>query len=693
MRPHTCSVALFFSCLPALISLTGCEEEGLKDDSTVDSGTAPVYGRSVLILVMDGVRVQEFTSPGASDITGQTGEQMAVKTWATLGRDGTVVRATVNPGVTNTASSHAALFTGRFQPYGTVAQNPELTLYHPELPTLFEESVAQLGLAPEQVRLVVNTELLRDSAISLYPGLDLADPIQVIMEGNKPSTDDLSVFAELKDVISAAHPRLLVANIHDVDRQGHNGARGDYPGGVRDIDAYIAEFYGWLQAEEPAWLESTLILLTTDHGRHSVPLEGVEVSWYEHGDDCRGCREQPLFAVGAGVAPGEIVAGRYLQEDVTATAAAWLGVEMPWSGGIALDFVEAPLQPLRSGRTAVSAAGDLVVSQEYGATLDQRSRIVAALGGAEEVLSAPEAVDVGDVVAAQWPDGQAAVCWREWSPDEEEDEWPWRPACVRGGPVAWTELAFPEDHPLGPVWAPVLVATNDPADGAARLYALWIDNQNSATTAGQTEAPIGAQIASWTEAGGWSPVQSLDGFFPTAPALAVSGDQFLMAVAVATDQAHARLTREIAVWTGDGPATRIDGAEALTAGQRRLERPAVRLEGVAAALAALGWDEDGAELLYAESGDAGRTWGAAAAIPAGGAVLPNVSPQFAGGFLYRAVLGDDGEALLCRSAGAEQPVCQAAGSARIASFSADAAGAWASVDAGIGQWEIRRIGW
>ena len=346
------------SGLPICLSLmSACDETKQGDETGTMTEPEPVYGRSVLILVMDGVRVQEFTSPGASDITGQTGEQMAVKTWATLGRDGTVVRATVNPGVTNTASSHAALFTGRFQPYGTVAQNPELTLYHPELPTLFEAAQTQLGLTQEQVRLVVNTELLRDSAISLYPGLELADPIQVIMEGNKPSTDDLSVFAELKDVISAAHPRLLVANIHDVDRQGHNGARGDYPGGVRNIDAYIAEFYGWLQTEEPEWLSETLILLTTDHGRHSVPLEGVEVSWYEHGDDCRGCREQPLFVVGGGVAAGEIVAGQYLQEDLTATAAGWLGVEMPWSGGIPLDFVEAPLQPLRSGRVAVSAAG------------------------------------------------------------------------------------------------------------------------------------------------------------------------------------------------------------------------------------------------------------------------------------------------------------------------------------------------
>ena len=90
----------------ALLALAACKQ--------VESGP-----RSALILVPDGVRVEEFTSSDrVSDLTGLTGESYARKTWAKLPSNGVVVRAAVNPHVTITGPAHAALLTGRPEIYG-----------------------------------------------------------------------------------------------------------------------------------------------------------------------------------------------------------------------------------------------------------------------------------------------------------------------------------------------------------------------------------------------------------------------------------------------------------------------------------------------------------------------------------------------------------------------------------------------
>jgi phosphopentomutase len=103
---------------------------------------------------------------------------------------------------------------------------------------------------------------------------------------------------------------LVYANLRDFDaRYGHrNDARG-FARALEELDGLVPEILGTL-------LENDLLLLTADHG-----CDPTDVS-FEH------TREYaPLVAAGAGVVPGTDLGTRETLADVSAAAAAHLGVE------------------------------------------------------------------------------------------------------------------------------------------------------------------------------------------------------------------------------------------------------------------------------------------------------------------------------------------------------------------------------
>lgn len=179
----------------------------------------------VLVVVLDGVRVEEFTSDWTSDLTGVSGEDNAQRTWSEVVPHGTVVRSILNPVLTSTAPGHAALVSGRAEPLLNVGfghQGP--ALYRPLLPTIFEEARSQTGWSADDAVLMANSVVMSGVNASIYPGLeDFGGTWSMVTEPMKTAVedDDTRTFALLEDLLASDAPQLLVVNFHDADRAAH----------------------------------------------------------------------------------------------------------------------------------------------------------------------------------------------------------------------------------------------------------------------------------------------------------------------------------------------------------------------------------------------------------------------------------------------------------------------------------------
>ncbi len=658
------------------VALLGC--------TTSKEETAPpavLKDRNLLLIVLDGVRTAELTRGEGhiSKLTNTTGEEWAEVLWSSFGRDATVVRETLHPGVTITTPSHVSLFTGRASTIGLMeTQDGVSTLYRADLPTFFQLGLDQQLFAPSQVAFVSNGPLLQDTSATLYPSAYEKDSwFKLVEHGNKASTDDREVFDALEQQIKT-HPRLLVANIHNVDRMGHFSTSADaYEEGVQTIASRFKEFWATLQNSEKEWLDNTLVVVTTDHGRHSDNYEGEE-AWRQHGDSCIDCRALPLLLAGPGVEPGRVADGAWLQTDTSSLIAAWFGMEAPFMEGVAMNDLVAGLDfrdP--AGATSLSLAGGNVAARHLLPTASHRSEI--RIDGGEVLSSANTVLSEAPVMASG--DGLTVICWREWGALSEEGRLPWTPACrsrVDGG--VWEILELPTME-VNPSFLPELRIE----DG--KLWAAWVENPNQITTTGIEWT--GIKVATWSPSDGWNTEWTNNqegGEYRVDLSLALSEGKFASAVGAGRD----RISRGIQVFPPNGRKwVDLDASPVLGGGNHRVERPALWLGGATLRVAAIGSNDNGNFLLFWESTDAGRSWSTATTIPGTGEVLPHLRPLWEGESLYWASL-EGTETSLCRqSAGAVS--CQPLGSAWVDSFDVEGSRVVASVWDGEAGWVQREL--
>lgn len=647
-----------------------------------------VEGRSlnVLVMIMDGVRSEDFSLTTPSDVMGQSGEAAAHNTWQQLGGAGTAVRRILNPGITLTASSHAALLTGRIHAYGNLAEplnGP--SLYRPEYPTLFQALKDQLGVPQSKVRFIGNTELLDDVSGTLYPGLAESDTSYeaLLDERGAPDGDDQHVFDRMKEIISEDHPCLLVANIHNVDRMGHFNP-DQYGPGVTLIDEAMGDFWSYLEDKEPEYLANTLVILTTDHGRHSID-QGQDPYWREHGDSCTGCRELPLFLIGPGISAGKVVEpdeSAWTQEDLTVLIAGWLGIEMPFAEGLAMsDLVDGIALPNRSGEVSVSQSGNSVARRVWLSDLNHRSEIQVN----STVVSNPMAFDTAAPTVLE-VGNERFVCWREILSDPVEDLLPWVPRCLHQvGDEDWVDIGFVEDN-VGIAFEPVL------AMHAGSLYVGYVNNPNTVASEGNPDNMLGVGLSRYFE-GAWSPPQYTSGTFSTELTMSIGEDGTVgLAAALTGETSRARYSRQIGV-LGEAGWTRFDLAELMPEAPHRVGRPAIRVSNQRYQIAALGWDTSQSILAFWESTDAGAHWESPHILPTMGLPFAHLSPQWDGEFLVWASLNDSGNAQLCRMIPLvdQTPSCVSLASDRLDSFSVENGQAAVSVDMGSGNWQIQEV--
>ncbi len=119
-------------------------------------------------------------------------------------------------------------------------------------------------------------------------------------------------------------PRVIYISYGETDDFAHDGEYDAYLHSARRTDAFIRDLWNWAQSN-PAYKGKTTFLITTDHGRGTVPKE----TWKHHGkSSVAGSDEIWFAAIGPRIpALGEVkTEAQWYQNQVANTAAAVLGI-------------------------------------------------------------------------------------------------------------------------------------------------------------------------------------------------------------------------------------------------------------------------------------------------------------------------------------------------------------------------------
>lgn len=119
-------------------------------------------------------------------------------------------------------------------------------------------------------------------------------------------------------------PRLVYISYGETDDWAHDGEYDEYLHSARRTDQFIKELWQYIQSN-PNYKDKTTLLITTDHGRGTVPKD----TWRSHGSQVEGGGEIWMMAIGPDTpALGEVKQdGQLYQNQVAATAATLLGLK------------------------------------------------------------------------------------------------------------------------------------------------------------------------------------------------------------------------------------------------------------------------------------------------------------------------------------------------------------------------------
>lgn len=676
-----------------------------------DDGTLPGPGipTRAIILVMDGARFDETFSDGYSDASEQESELLFTYFKENLLPKGTLIRPGYASGITITAPGHADILTGTRNLFAHFPTDAGVGYYRPEYPTLFEAAAVKW---PGNVgSLVANSEHLQPLTRSLYP--DATDQTgaaftMVYTAGSEeePSDQDTDVLAELKIQILANDSRISLANLHQMDRAGHYSENVlAYGQSVEIVSQPISAFWDWIQSEE-SLRDTTMLVVLADHGRHRWGPEaderGAELrfdwDYSEHGDQCGGCREIPMFLMGPGIQSGLILETPYTLEDIGATVGHALGLSMPYATGTVIEeaFMDDAAVVSRSG----TAAFDLASGHDAQSVWLPDPSIRAGVYVDGVRLSSPNTANIlaEDPVLYSTASDALVACWRELDLQGEANpiDMPWTPQCQVDTGTGFGDIVFPATK-VFPLWRPAIAET---ADGT--LLFAFADNENSnaySTSRG------GIGLYRWSAGGGWvaDQEQRWPGLFVGNPSIAILGGQIFVANAESDmgmngpseTSLPGRYTRHISVKSVSGSAnlnwTEVwrTYTEECPTGARcpeieptldnngdawgRTEFPVLTTLGPGLAAAWISWGTGGVAIHSSVSDATGTVWSTPARQDDTGRVLGHVEPAWGGSWLYWAQLTSSGDVEVCRWSADSARVCVATGFAAVRDLTVDGA--------------------
>lgn len=286
-----------------LLSTVACQEENqIPFAKSEKSGI-----ENIVIIVIDG--------PRHSETWGDATRQHIPRQDA-LSQQGLLFTNFKNDGITFTLSGHTAITTGVYE--NVINNGDEL----PGNPSIFQRFLKAKQASPEKALIVTSKSklnALRDTKDlnwngSYLPTIDVAD-----------RADQLT-YEESIGLLNEHTPNLSMIHFRGPDKKGHGADWNGYLEKIEETDQYVGELWDFIQGHAH-YRDKTLLLITTDHGRH---LDGIGSGFVGHGDGCPGCRHIYLLAIGPGVPQGEQVSLHYNQTDIAPTVAHVLG--FPWQG-------------------------------------------------------------------------------------------------------------------------------------------------------------------------------------------------------------------------------------------------------------------------------------------------------------------------------------------------------------------------
>ena len=126
------------------------------------------------------------------------------------------------------------------------------------------------------------------------------------------------------EYLKRATPRLLYIAYGETDDFAHDGNYSAYLTSARQTDKFIEELWTWTQSQ-PQYRRKTTFIITTDHGRGTVPVD----TWKHHGTEIEGSDQIWIAIIGPDTpSHGEMKdCGQHYQNQVAKTVAACLGVK------------------------------------------------------------------------------------------------------------------------------------------------------------------------------------------------------------------------------------------------------------------------------------------------------------------------------------------------------------------------------
>lgn len=116
-------------------------------------------------------------------------------------------------------------------------------------------------------------------------------------------------------------PRVMYISFGETDDFAHEGRYDAYLKSARQTDGFIEQLWEWTQTQ-PQYRDKTTLLITTDHGRGTVPPE----TWRSHGTKVDGSDQIWVAVMGPDTpASGEIQSpGQFYQNQIARTVALFL---------------------------------------------------------------------------------------------------------------------------------------------------------------------------------------------------------------------------------------------------------------------------------------------------------------------------------------------------------------------------------
>jgi subtilisin-like proprotein convertase family protein len=290
----------------------------------------------LVLVVIDGLRYSE----GLGHPT-----RRYVPNMDALAAQGTIIEPFQNDGVTLTNRAVPALLSGSWDP-PVEYHEPSCgqSTLHSARPTVHEYFRRQLGRPPADCPYIVGPYPCHWRA-SFHPSYGPDSwPSWVTVAGG-----DDGRWAAAQVALTQDEPTLLTLYLSDVDAAGHSGNFDAYIDAVERADQIVGELWAFLQAD-PEYAGRTTLIVSNDHGRHWYNFAG-------HGDDCYGCRDIHLLAVGPGVRSGIVSTVPRAITDITPTIGALLGFHTEFADGEPMTEILVPCTATSYCRTTPNSAG------------------------------------------------------------------------------------------------------------------------------------------------------------------------------------------------------------------------------------------------------------------------------------------------------------------------------------------------